>query len=551
MVHNFVHDQILTCIIIIYGVLLCTYQNRRVYNTSDNKRHLYPITQTSKKTDTMKKKQTNSDKDQGKSYKRIPHFLEKLDEIEATKTTEPKKYLQRLRTLARNELRFMGAEQTTAKEKLKLNSIRSYLTDYKNAIKQLNIINPKARKHIIALQKKYTKLHPELKKDFDSLSVDLPALRTAYMDLRDTLAKNGLTRPLADLKKIQIEHPCFYYLKLDAGSTEVLKTQWTKQLNDKHSNVYTVRYERVMDIIDEGFKSPNSTNLALALAFVTGRRAIELLVGGDFKAVSGTNELMFHGQAKTKRDKAPEPYRIPVLPPYKAAEVIKQFKRFRKMDTIQRLAEYKGDSEKGLSHYDQVNRATASNYNKWARYALRNDEYQHLNFNQYKKFEADGQIEKERVFKDARAIYVRACIDEFYDPKLRITEEKYAASILGHDEKDLKTQISYKGVDIDHFLPSWDNAEPKPEVPKLEPLGYLVDEENLNNDHLEHYDEIIADKASKPMLRMHNWLKEYFNNPSKHGGELPAKLSRGAIRKACKANPKTVDQYLAIIEVEL
>ncbi|NYZ69828.1 hypothetical protein H0A36_27840 [Endozoicomonas sp. SM1973] len=483
--------------------------------------------------------------EKGNAYKRIPHFIEKLQEIDKTQTTEPKKYLQRLRALARNELRFMGAENTSSKEKLKLNSIRSYLTDYKNAIKRLNIIHPKARKHIIALQKKYSKKHPELKQAFDSLSADLPELRSTYLELRDTLAANNCTEALRDLKKIQIEHPCFYYLKLDSGSTEVLKTQWTKQLQAKHSNVYTVSYERILAIVKDGFNSPNFTHLALALAFATGRRAIELLVGGDFKVVKGKNELTFTGQAKTKRDKEPEPYRIPVLPGVKASEVVKQFERFRKIDSVARFADIKDDHSKGLSSYDIVNRATASNLNKWTRFALRHNEHKNVKFTEYKRMESEGLADKERMFKDTRAIYVRACLDKYYSPKKGLTEEKYAANLLGHDEKDLSTQISYKGVSIDYDLPAWD------ETYEPEPLGYKVAGDQLNADHLEHYDDLIEQRRSKPMKRIHEWLKDYLNNPEKHGGELPAMLSRGAIRKACNANPKTVDEYLEVIEVEL
>ena len=131
---------------------------------------------------------------------------------------------------------------------------------------------------------------------------------------------------------------------------------------------------------------------------------------------------------------------------------------------------------------------------------------------------------------------------------MKITEEKYAANLLGHDEKDLSTQISYKGVEIDHISKAWDDVIV---VPELEPLGYKVAGEDLNNDHLEHYDEIIEKRRSKPMTRIHAWIKDYLNNPKKHGKELPAALSRGALRKACNANPKAVDEYLSIVEVEL
>ena len=482
---------------------------------------------------------------QGNSRKRIPHFIDKLKEIDKTQNKEPSKYLAKLRVLARNELRYLGAEKVAAKEKLSKNSIRTYITDYKNAVKQLNAINPKAPKAIADLQKKYKKKYPNLANEFDSLSVGLPELRNALLELRDTLANERLSDALNDLKKIKIEHPIFYYLKLDAGTTEVLKAEWRDKLHDKHTNAYTISYDRIMCIIEEGFKSSTLTKLALALAFATGRRAVEILIGGEFKVVRGKNELTFAGQAKTKRDTPPPPFNIPVFPGIEAKEVMKHFKRFRQLSSVARLAELEDDAEKGLSVFDQVNRATASDLNKWTRYALRSNEYEHVRQAEYLRLETEGKIDKERMFKDARAIYARACLDKHFSHDLGISEEKYVASLLGHDEKDLNTQISYRGVRVDYKLPSWDEKiRQDRENEKLD-----TDENTLI--YLTQYDDVVDAKRSKPMTRIHEWLKHYFANPQLHGGELPELLSRGAIRKACNANPKTVDKYLEAVELKL
>ena len=480
-------------------------------------------------------------KGQDGSRKRIPNFIDKLKEVEKTKTKEPKQYLTKLRRLARNELRFLGAEKRTQTKKLTMNSVRTYLTDYRNAVKELNIINPKARKQIIALQKKFKRKYPEISSDFDTLSKELPALRESYLNLREKLASLRHSDALAELKKIKIEHPIFYYLKIDAGTAEVLKTEWKKKLNEKHQTTFTIGYKRVMEVIEDGFNSTSVSKVTLALALATGRRAIEILQGGEFK-LAEDNQLMFYGQVKTKREAEPEPYIIPVLPGLKALEVLRQFDRFCELPTIKRFGELEDDIEKGLSAFDQINRATASDLNKYMRYAFRSNEHEHTRYADYKRLETEGEAPKTLMFKDSRAIYLRICLDHLYNPDLGITEEKYVASLLGHGENDLTTQLSYKGVCMDYELISWD------EKVKFESKK-KIKADKLTTKHLTRCDERVAAYRSKPMIRMHEWLKNHMEKPAK--GDEDLELSRGVLRKRCNANAATVDAYLDMIGLTL
>lgn len=507
----------------------------------------------------MKKQETEKRQTITSGLKRIPEFLDKIEAIQQDTAMDDKAKTAKFRAICRNEVRYWGVDKDETEAKLSYNTARSYMTDYRNAIKSLGYIHPKAFASIARFHNKFYKQYADkVYKDdqgndqtlgvlFDNLhnAQDIDNIRAAYELLEKQLRANNLSTPLTALKKIKIEHQAYYMLHMTGGQRNTLREKWTKQLKIKHTkNAFIISNERIRNIIKEGFEGDQFYKLTLALGLATGRRPIELLSTAEFE-VKNSKTLLFRGQAKKREAVQDQEYReIPVYPGVKAKDVVAQFERLRETDFCKNLQNKEAIPEKGWSKHDRINHSVSPDLNRQAKYELRDDQYQF--FSKY-KFERDGY--SPRTFKDARAIYAKACLDHHYNPRKHGTDANYVSGILGHNEDDLETQTSYRCVNIDYEIPAWPlDQEPEPIPEGFKSLEYKNDDPSeiasATLEYLAQFDEIISRERSQKAKEIHQFIKDFF---STGGGEITKYL----IRKELKVNPNTLEKYLDITQFEL
>lgn len=251
------------------------------------------------------------------------------------------------------------------------------------------------------------------------------------------------TRLLDDLNGLKINHEILYHLQLSAAERSSIQQRWGEVLSEKKRSTVLLDYPKYMQAVTEQIykafepslitQRKDMAPLAFALAAVSGRRLIEVMVQGEFE-VAGKYEVIFYGQAKkrTGEDKGRKIYVLcdPAL-------------------FVQRLNELR--SCPAAADFDEI------------RALLNDDSYRAANvriasilgntFNQHAKlFFGDDR----RTFKDTRAIYARITYEAFfrYDPRWKnVDEDVFFSEILGHDDEN--TQLHYKQFKLHNFSRSW------------------------------------------------------------------------------------------------
>ena len=251
------------------------------------------------------------------------------------------------------------------------------------------------------------------------------------------------SRLLEELNKLKINHEILYHLQLDKADRASIQQRWDNVLSEKKRNTVLLDYPSYMQAVTEQIyqafeprlvaQRKDMAPLAFALAAVSGRRMIEIMVQGEFEAV-GKYEVMFYGQAK-KRTGEDKGRRIYVLCD---ANIF-----------VQRINELR--SCPAASDFDDI------------RSMLTDESYRAANariasllgntFNQHAKiFFKDDR----RTFKDTRAIYARITYEAFFrhDPRWKnVDEDVFFSEILGHDDEN--TQLHYKQFKLHNFTRSW------------------------------------------------------------------------------------------------
>ena len=443
-------------------------------------------------------------------HKRIESFINTLEKItndgSITDAQRHKKYSQE----CTNEKRYLGQgctkeqvkqEDNHVKYKITATTYRSYLTDYRNAILDLNEKNLLADKRIDSIKKLYKKI------DLSSLNAELPDLRNNLDELlrkyRDT--NQNLYKKLHSLK---IEHHAFYCMRPSIDVVKRVKAKSSDNLIHKHTSQKIVRRVLIEQVLSEFSQSDHWVDLSIYVALASGRRSIETLKTGEFKK-SKAFHVLFDGQAKTKGRDDTGTFAIPVLS--KPAILINTH---RNLSTLLSKTRFYGKHFSDLTN-DEINGATAGRLNRTVR-KIFGDEF---------------------TFKDLRAIYAKVASEKYHNAKNESLPVFYS-KILGHSEKDIATQLSYQGI-----LISEDKIEPtKIEHTTDEPTRDSSGQKTLKE--LQAFDSIIIERGGKAEIRVHEFIKEtlkkspdtiitqtFLSKPKSQGG---SGCSRPAIKKYLK-----------------
>lgn len=406
--------------------------------------------------------------------KRIADFIKEVTEITANIDLETKNgnitaRNTKIANECNNEKKYLGMgrteEQIGKKPKIVSSTYVSYLTDYRNAILELNVKGLGTDKAIKKIQKDF-KQH-----DLSSLNAQMPELRKNLSDLKDKYISKDQDL-YSELHKLRIESHAYYKMRPKVAVVKRVKSKNLKQLKAKHTDQKVVSLARIDQMLNEMDKSDHWADLAIFIALASGRRAIEVLKTGDFEK-GKKNHVLFHGQAKTKGRDDIEPFIIPTLTDTK-----------RLIDAHAKLKEQLGKIlfyEKKFNDltHEEINGGTAGRLNR----------------------KVKSLLGESFTFKDLRALYAKRASNIYHDDKKTSVEEFYS-SILGHSKKDLATQLSYQGMVISDDKTKPAKIEFTTDEPKRDTTGQKTLKEIIA------FDEEVEQVKGKAVLRIHEFVKK-------------------------------------------
>lgn len=343
-----------------------------------------------------------------------------------------------------------------------------------------------------------------------------------YPEWRDSIKNGTITDDvikgenlLNDLNKIKVNHEIMYHLTLDKNEQAAIKIKSENSLKNKKRNTVTIDYKQYLNEIYKILSTPdnifNDTQrktlapLAFALAAVSGRRMIEILLTGQFKR-KNKYSVMFSGQAKKRTESENFEREIYTLIDSKLfIQKIKFLRSIPALDDIDEIIQKNIDCDRKIRNEKTVINAIFS---------------QHLSHFTKQFFNDDR-----RVFKDSRSIYARIVYEKYFKTDKRwinVDEDVFFSEILGHDDDE--TQLHYKQFKLINFDPNY--------IPSYEFENYrLIALQKLDND--------MPDLARlNAAVKIHQWVKEQISiNPE-------ANITTYSIRKALSVKPTVVARYM-------
>lgn len=411
--------------------------------------------------------------------KRITDFIKIIDDIAINNRKWVKKegkykildngdnYGKRHKEIANectNEIRYLGEGKTkeecdsdNTSQKIVPATFLSYLTDYRNAIQDLNHKGLNTKKDIKKIQKQYKET------DLSSLNASMPELRNNLVNLKNKYRDTNQDLYVS-LKKLRIESHAFYLMRGKAPVRERVNEKSKINRKYKHSNQKIVNKARIDQILNELGDSKHWIDLTIFIAMASGRRSIEILKTGSFRK-SKKDCVFFEGQAKTKTRDDAGSFIIPSL--------VSPKKLMDTHDRLRAILDKEVFYDKGFNDLtnDEINGATAGRLNNKVKSIFDGDKF---------------------VFKDLRALYAKQASTKYHDPK-KETIAVFYSSILGHAENDIATQLSYQGLVV---------SDEEIETSKIE---YTIDEKNHGNSEyktlkeIEAFDKTIKDLQGTPV----------------------------------------------------
>lgn len=306
-----------------------------------------------------------------------------------------------------------------------------------------------------------------------------------WKDKRDYLYKlfQQGSSLLEDLNNLKVNHEVLYHLQLSSAERTSIQQRWANVLSEKKRNVVVIDYPRYMqaiyDIINKPIVSFDLTTrrgmapLAFALAALSGRRMIEIMLQGEF-SVAGKYTVTFLGQAKKRSEDKGISRKIYTL--CDATLFVNLINELRSCPAAADFDEViKGYGENDTrSENGRINAILATAFNPWVKTFLGDDR---------------------RVYKDSRAIYARIAYEMFFrvDPRWKnVDEDVFFMEILGHDDEN--TQLHYKQFKLANFSRTW-----RPNV----------GEENARLAALQKLDSMMPDFARGDAgVRIHETVKQ-------------------------------------------
>ncbi|WP_392563232.1 protelomerase family protein (plasmid) [Orbus sturtevantii] len=320
---------------------------------------------------------------------------------------------------------------------------------------------------------------------------------------------------LNDLDRVKVNHEIMYHLTLDATEKSAIKMKTDEKLRQKKRNTILINYPayineitKIINLPDEafnGFTRASIAPLCFALAAASGRRMIEILHTGEIKRIS-KYKISFTGQAKKRSENESVEREIYSL--VDSRLFIKKIETLRNSQALSDIYEIINKNPDHLTKTDnmKINSVFQDPLNSFA-----------------KTFFND----KNRVFKDTRAIYARIVYEQYFNRDKRwknVDEDVFFSEILGHDDEE--TQLHYKQFKLEDFNPNLDIT-----------IG-----ENTRLEALKKLDDDMSGLARQnSAIKIHDWVKEQISiNPY-------ANITTYSIRKALTVKSTVVARYMEFV----
>lgn len=319
---------------------------------------------------------------------------------------------------------------------------------------------------------------------------------------------------LNDLNKIKVNHEIMYHLVMDANERAAIKIKSDNSLKNKKRSTVIIDYQQYMNEIHKIFSIPDDffndlqrktiAPLAFALAAVSGRRMIEIILTGQFKRAS-KNSVIFTGQAKKRIESDTFEREIYTLVDSRLfIQKIKFLRSLPVFDDIEKIIQKNINDDNKIRNEKTIINSIFS--------------YHLCSFT--KTFFNDSR----RVFKDTRAIYARIVYEKYFKTDQRwanVDEDVFFAEILGHDDDE--TQLHYKQFKLANFDPNY--------TPTMPENTRLIALQNIDND-------MPGLAGRNAAVKIHNWVKSQIE------ANQDANITTYSIRKAVSVKPTIVARYL-------
>jgi len=320
-------------------------------------------------------------------------------------------------------------------------------------------------------------------------------------------------KPLfGELKALKVDHELIVNLVLPHADKAVLSNKAKSSLNKKKTTVVYVDYPSYMERILSILSHPDATfnglvsgiaPLVFALCAATGRRPIEILKTGYFKA-KGKHQLLFSGQAKKRTDEEAEQSNL-IYCLVDNDVFLNAFGVLRNHPITQKIIS-ESEGEDHRTDNEVIKGKVAPHLSDFAK---------------------DFFVDKRRVPKDTRGIYGRICYQKYYltDPRWRDKDEDiFFYELFVHN--DTNAQAHYKPYKLNNFVADY------------EPTATV----NERWQELCELDDIMEGLArGDAAIKLHTWVKnEVEKNPF-------IEINQSMLTRETGVYRGTIKNYLAAI----
>jgi hypothetical protein len=369
----------------------------------------------------------------------IDYVLHRLDVIDQ-KYDDTKERQSQWRKVA-NKVHKDLTREIGGKPVISLNTYHNYLTAIRNAIKETGrkhpaLASPLNRKGYLTHAIKQLPLYKDELEALANMPASTVGGAKALLKARLHKELKGaeLDQAIALLDGLLIDHPLVSMLVKSTARREQRAMQEAASLIEKSQYMKRYNFPNVLKLATESLQADSYTQVAWAIALLTGRRSGEVLHFGTFTKIDDSN-LLFEGQLKKRQGSEAEAYPIPVL--IDANTLLDAIKRFRAMPEVAVFQTGYG------KYYDQEVR-----YADLPRHKLTLAINQRTNgvLNERAKRLIGDDAE---VFKNTRGIYARYCADHILPSAQQwegFNEDQFLKAILGHESVDEVKH--YRQVDL-------------------------------------------------------------------------------------------------------
>ncbi len=330
--------------------------------------------------------------------------------------------------------------------------------------KNLKGLTPETPRYASVVNERIKTL-PEWSSELEALKTIKPAERAEKIaHLHDVI--NQVPDFYSQLSSLKIDHEVMRHLRKDAFARDASSAEKKRSLTEKKETAIEIDYVKTMQVLDL-LLSPSSADrweaLATGVALATGRRAIEVLFQGQFEKVDN-HQLKFVGQAKKRGGMTDDAMIIYTLTD--ANKVLDAINRLRLFPNI--LALNSLEATRQYSVNQLVANRTARPLNEFIRDLL---EFKPITEN-------GGEIYREWLFKDTRAIYAKVCFELFFKEDTRWKskdENMFYKELLGHHDTD--AQAHYMQFKVLHAGQSWEPLVVDSDKRRLDAVKAMSDNE--------------------------------------------------------------------------